>query len=105
MDELIVGRIIGLLICFKNHKTLLIVYKRVTVPIGNTFSGVQHSMDRVTYFHQGLTAGNFLIVSSGLHGTGLPMLVIICLRVESFVAGVTFRRTRSPMLNLLSFTF
>ena len=30
------GRIIGLLICFKNHKTLLIVYKRVTVPIGNT---------------------------------------------------------------------
>ena len=82
MDELIVGRIIGLLICFKNHKTLLIVYKRVTVPIGNTFSGVQHSMDRVTYFRQGPPGGNFLVMSSRRLGTSLPMLVLICLELN-----------------------
>ena len=82
MDELIVGRIIGLLICFKNHKTLLIVYKRVTVPISNAFSGVQHPMDEVTYFHLGLPSGNFLIVISGRLGTGLSTLVLIFLELN-----------------------
>ena len=76
------GRIIRLLICFKNHKTLLIVYKRVIVPVGNIFSGVRHSMVGVTYFRQGPPSGNFLIMSSGRLGTGLPMLVLICLELN-----------------------
>ena len=89
----------------RKSKALLIAYNYTMIPIHNTSLGAQHSMNEVACFCLDPPDGNFHGENSGRPCRVLPRLALSCLVCcGSFVAEVTFQRTRSPMLNLFRFT-